>query len=119
MHNVTFITAINAAAADANSGFIDTSTFKKIGIEVLWTSDGTGDGDITFYGSVDGTNKYLLGVKPTITGNIDADGVITMGTTSANVYYDIVGVHPYIYIDWNNTADVEAITVNIIGIEEN
>lgn len=118
MNRTISIKAISAAAADANSGYIDTKNFKKIGIEVLWTSDGTGDGTITFYGSVDGSNNYLLGVKPTLTGTIDADGAITLGTTSANLYYDIVGVHPYIYIDWNNSADVQAITVNIIGQEE-
>jgi len=119
MANITTpIRAITAAAADTNSGYVRTDRFKKIGIEVLWTSDGTGDGTLTFYGSADGSNKYLLGVKPTLTGTLAVNAAVTMGTTSGKFYYDIVGVHPYIYLDWNNSADVQEITVNIIGQEE-
>ena len=121
MLNTTSKTVISAAAADTNSGYQDTSTFKKIGVEVLWTSDGTGDGTLTFYGSVNGdsTSRYLLGVKPTLTGTLAVNAAVTMGTTSGKFYYDIVGVHPYMYLDWNNSADVQAITANIIGQEEN
>jgi hypothetical protein len=119
MQKTVYIKAIDAAAADTNSGYIPTHTFGKVKILVDWTSDGTGDGTLTFYGAVtnSATGRYLLGVAPELTGSIDADGAVTMGTTSSCIGYEVEGIHPYIYLDWNNAADVQAITVYIIGSE--
>jgi hypothetical protein len=120
--NNTFLKIIPASAVDTNSGYVDTHNFAKITIFVDWTSDLTGDGTLTFYGSPNGDasspSKYKLGVTPTLTGTLDSDGAITMGTTSGQFTYEITGVHPWIYLDWNNTADVQSITVYLLGKEE-
>lgn len=120
MQKTVYIKAIDAATADANSGYIPTHTFNKMKILVDWTSDGTGDGTLTFYGAVkaSSTGRYSLGVAPELTGDIDADGAVTMGTTSSCIGYEVQGVHPFIYLDWNNSADVQSITVYIIGSEK-
>lgn len=79
---------------------------------------GAGAGTMTVYGSMDseGTVKYLIGFEPILTGTRDTDGALNY-TTSLVGLYEIPGVHPYIFIDWNETTDPAKFTVDLLGKE--
>ena len=80
---------------------------------------GAGAGDMSVYGAMDseGAVKYLIGFAPILTGTADTDGAVSY-TTSLTGLYEIPGVHPYIYIDWNETTDPAKFTVDLIGVED-
>jgi hypothetical protein len=54
---------------------------------------------------------------PTLTGDRDADGAIAYTTTLVGLY-EIPGVHPYIFVDWNETTDPASFTADLIGCED-
>ena len=110
---------INAAAVDT-TGVIKTDRYTDMMIWVTYDRvSGAGAGTMTVYGSMDveGTVKYRIGIKPTLTGTRDTDAAIGY-TTDLTALYEIPGVHPYIFIDWNNTGDVESFTIDLFGVED-
>lgn len=97
-----------------------TDTLRDVCIIIDYTRvSGSGAGTMTFYGSMDpdGTTKYKLGVRPMLTGTLDADAAITYSTSTC-VGYTIDGVHPYIDLSWNEDTNPASVTAYIIGIED-
>jgi len=86
---------------------------------VNYVRSGSSTGTITVYGAMDanGVVKYPLGIAPVINGTRDADGAIAY-TTSSVAFYEVPGVHPYIYVDWNEGTDGATITVDLYGMED-
>jgi hypothetical protein len=83
---------------------------------------GTQEGTLTIYGTTDdGTTKYLLGVKPFITGTVDGNGAISYGTAEVGTYgYEVVGSHKTLYFNWDDTkvgTGDATISVWVIGKE--
>lgn len=81
---------------------------------------GAGAGTMSVYGAMDdkGLKKYLIGFAPSLTGTRDTDGALNF-TDSLTAWYEIPGVHKYIYIDWNETTDPAKFTADLFGIEDN
>jgi len=122
MKKTTYAIAINAAAAATNSGYVDTSNFEKINIEVVYTGDAVDSAfTLTCYGSVNGdaTSRYALGIAPALNETRDADGVVVYNATSSTLLYNVIGVHPYIYLAISSVTDDIVVTINIIGQEHN
>ena len=80
---------------------------------------GTGAGRLYVYGAMDANanTKYLIGFAPVLTGTRDTDGLVAW-TTSVNIMLQIYGVHPYIYISWDETTDPARCTVDLYGMED-
>ena len=100
------------------TAILKTDKMENMVLLVDYIRTGSSTGTITVYGAMDANAnvKYAIGIAPTLTGSRDADGAIAY-TTSTTVLYEIPGVHPYIYIDWNEGVDGASITVDLIGTE--
>lgn len=110
---------INAATADA-TGCIKTDRFTDMLLYINYDKvDATGTGTLTVYGSMDdqGAVKYGIGFKPTLTGTRDTGGTVDLDPDLKDVY-EIPGVHPYIWIDWNETATATKISIDLYGVED-
>ena len=109
---------IDAVTADTTK-CIKVDKYSQIFVLVDYTRSGSAEGTITFYSSIDdkGLVKAACGIKPVLTGTVDADGAVAY-TTSTAVWYEIVGVHKYLYIDWNETVDGSTISVYVVGKQE-
>ena len=118
MKKNTVVHVIESSLVDIAKS-VDTSRLSDMVLVVHYVRGGASTGTMTVYGSLDpaGTVKYALGIMPILTGTRDADGAIAY-TTSTDVAYQIPGVHPYIFIDWNEGTDGATFSADIIGEED-
>jgi len=109
----------DAVAADTNAG-VDVSTLTDLGIIIVYgrTAGTNGNNDLVCYGAdVEvGTNKYLLGIRQSILGTLDADSALKFGA-SATQYYSVDGVHSCLYFTWDKT-DTTTLTLYVCGLED-
>ncbi len=108
---------ITASLVDTTA-ILKTDTMEGMTLLVNYTRGGVSTGDLTVYGAMDAdaSIKYAIGIAPTLTGSRDADGAVSY-TTSTTVLYEIPGVHPYIYLNWNEGTDGATITIDLNGVE--
>jgi hypothetical protein len=110
---------IDTAAADTTV-VTEVGQYDKVLLLVDYVrTDLDSAGTLTFYGAVDdkALTKYLLGIKPVLTGDVDADGAIAY-TASTTVLYEVVGIHKYLYLSWNETTALANLSIWLIGKEE-
>lgn len=109
---------INAATVDT-TGITRTDTYTDMMLVVDYVRTGTSTGTMTVYGAMDSgaVVKYAIGIMPSLTGSRDADGAIAYAVSTA-VAYEIPGVHPYIYVDWNEGVDGATFTCYLMGVEK-
>jgi len=120
MGRVAVLPVLNAATATDTSKVVRTNRLSDLMVVVVYTRvSGAGAGTLVFYGTTDSaaTSTYLLGVKPVLTGSIDADASIGY-TTSTTVCYQIDGVHPYLNLQWTEDTNPASVTVYIVGWED-
>jgi hypothetical protein len=72
---------------------------------------------VTSTPTVDGAVKTAVGLKPVLTGTIDADGAIAYDQNDTTVAYEVVGVHPYLWIAISGVTDVIKVTIWVGGQE--
>jgi len=111
---------IDTAVADTTK-VIEVGQYDKVLLLVDYVYDGVDSaGTLTFYGAVDdkALTKYLLGIKPVLTGDVDADGAIGYGAASTTALYEVVGIHKYLYLSWNETTAIATLNMWLIGKEE-
>jgi hypothetical protein len=119
MAKVVTLTALDTVLATKTDSVVKTGWLSDISVVVVYTRvSGAGAGTLVFYGSTDSAaaTTYKLGVRPFLTGSLDADASIDY-TTSATVCYNIDGVHPFINLQWTETSDPASITAYIVGYE--
>jgi hypothetical protein len=108
------------ALVDTNSTVIKTDRFDNMFLAVKYERvSGAGAGRLYVYGAMDETAsiKYLIGFAPVLTATRDTDGLVAW-TTSVNIMLQIYGVHPYIYVVWDETTDPARCTVDLYGMED-
>ena len=118
MARVIVRNVMSAVAADTTA-VVETYNLTNIGVVCVYArTSGTNNGNnLTITGTfdTDHTDEYIPAVKPTLTGSIDADGVINF-VASANTYYQIDGVHQYLKFAWDKT-DTTTMTIYVVGLE--
>lgn len=96
-----------------------THLMQNLSLAVEYTRvSGAGAGRLYVYGAMDAlaATKYLIGFYPNLTGTRDTDGLVAW-TTSVNIILQIPGIHPYIYISWDETTDPAKCSVDLYGVE--
>jgi len=119
MGRVAILPVMTDKTATDLTQVVNTSLLSSIMVVVVYTRvSGSGAGTLVFYGTPDSTatSTYLLGVKPVLTGTLDADAAISY-TTSTTACYEIVGVHPYLNLQWTEDTNPASVTVYIVGWE--
>jgi len=100
---------------------VNTSSLSDISIITIYDETAAGGaGNMTFYGCLDSvaTNVYLLGVRPMLTGTVDADAVIQYTADNTYTGYMIDGVHQYISLLWTETGDTAHMYSYVVGLED-
>jgi len=98
---------------------IDVSRYDSLMAVVDYVRDGSAEGTITFYSSIDdkGIVKCTCGVAPVLTGTLAAAGAVAY-TTSTTAAYEIKNVHKYLYIDWTESVAGATVSVWLLGKEK-
>jgi len=115
-------TIINRVITDAlvdTTAVVATHLYEDISLAVKYERvSGAGAGRLYVYGAMDvnANTKYLIGFYPNQTGTRDTDGLVAW-TTSLNIVLQIPGIHPYIYLSWDETTDPARFTVDLLGVE--
>lgn len=104
-----------SAASASTSASVNVAGMRDISIIVDWARTASGSAAVVFYGTIDsGTTKYLLGIKPMLTGTVDGDGSISY-TASETTGYEVVGQHEQLYLTVTHGGSGGSASVWVIG----
>lgn len=117
---VAVIPVMTSATATNTTTVKDTSRLSDISVIVVYDRvSGAGAGTLVFKGTLDesATYTYSLGVRPMITGTVDADASITY-STDTTVGYTIDGVHQFMNLQWTEDTNPASVSIYIVGLED-